>query len=318
MFSGALLVDKPEGLTSFDVVGRLRRAVTAGGRARDLAVGHAGTLDPFATGLLVVCFGEATKLLPHLLGSDKTYLATMKFGEATASGDYTDPVTETSAARPADLGALRVAAMRFVGDYRQVPPMHSAVKKDGKRLYELARQGIEVEREAKLKRILALEVLDYDGERARFRVRCSAGTYVRTLAQDIARALGCLAHLTALRREASGSFGLVNAVTLEAAQAAGTGMASMATIAPNGSRAWRGLATLAGEIMETADVPDELARELGRGQQGNLAIFAQQRFGARLTDAALTCGGRLVATIGREAGQWRVRRVFADSSRDEN
>lgn len=307
--SGALLIDKPRGLTSFAVIARLRGALARarGVKVRDLPkLGHAGTLDPFATGLLVVCVGEATKLLPHLLDSRKTYWARARFGATTASGDDAEPVTRTTAARPRNLEDLRVAARGFVGEYRQTPPMHSAIKQDGKRLYELAREGIEVERAPKLKRIHALEILAYDGEHAEFRVTCSAGTYVRTLAQDLAQRLGSLAYLTELRREASGSLALARAATLARAEEA---------VGADGGRslgeAWIPLARLAAQILPAAEISSELAQALRQGRQDALeAALARAALPAAGDQAALALiqkGGELVATV----AQGKLLRVFA-------
>lgn len=206
---GVLLLDKPTGMTSNDALQKARRLFSAA------KAGHTGTLDPLATGLLPLCFGEATKFSADLLDADKTYVATLKFGIATDSGDAEGKIV---AERLANFGEaeLRAVLPRFTGDILQVPPMHSALKRDGKPLYELARQGVVVERAARAVTIHQLELLEYAGDRAVLEVRCSKGTYIRSLAIDLGEALACGAHLTALRRTAVGDLRLANASTLTA------------------------------------------------------------------------------------------------------
>jgi tRNA pseudouridine55 synthase len=212
---GVLLLDKPEGLSSNHALQRAKRTVDAA------KAGHTGTLDPFATGLLVCCMGRATKISGAMLGADKTYRATLRFGEETDSGDLTGIVT--ARAEPGFAGvtevALRDVLSRFSGEIEQVPPMYSALKRDGKPLYEYARQGIELEREPRRVTIYRIELLSCPGPEAEIEVVCSKGTYIRTLAQDIGRVLGCHAHLAALRRTQAGPFTLERAVTLDALQA---------------------------------------------------------------------------------------------------
>ncbi|MCD0505107.1 tRNA pseudouridine(55) synthase TruB [Bordetella petrii] len=211
---GVLLLDKPVGLSSNHALQRAKRSMDAA------KAGHTGTLDPFATGLLVCCMGRATKISGAMLEADKAYRATLQFGEETDSGDLTGNVVAT-----ADGGcqvteaALRDALSRFQGIIEQVPPMYSALKRDGKPLYEYARQGIELERPPRQVTIHRIDLLSLEGTRAEIDVACSKGTYIRTLAQDIGRALGCYAHLAALRRTHVGPFSLDRAVTLEALQA---------------------------------------------------------------------------------------------------
>ncbi|MBO9353622.1 tRNA pseudouridine(55) synthase TruB [Bordetella petrii] len=211
---GVLLLDKPVGLSSNHALQRARRSMDAA------KAGHTGTLDPFATGLLVCCMGRATKISGAMLDADKAYRATLQFGEETDSGDLTGHVVAR-----ADQGysvteaALREALSRFQGTIEQVPPMYSALKRDGKPLYEYARQGIELERPPRQVTLYRIDLLSLQGTRAEIDVACSKGTYIRTLAQDIGRALGCYAHLAALRRTHVGPFSLDRAVTLEALQA---------------------------------------------------------------------------------------------------
>ena len=215
LLDGVLLLDKPEGLSSNHALQRAKRAVDA------RKAGHTGTLDPFATGLLLCCFGRATKISGAMLEADKTYLATLSFGEETDSGDCTGVVTGRAPEgfEGVDRDRLEEVLARFRGPIEQVPPMISALKRDGKPLYEYARQGIELERPARRVTIHALDLVSCDGRQAVIRVECSKGTYVRTLAQDIGRALGCHAHLSALRRTRIGPFDVEHAIGLEALQA---------------------------------------------------------------------------------------------------
>ena len=203
---GGLLLDKPGGMTSNAALQQARRAIGA------KKAGHAGTLDPLATGLLILLFGEATKLAGLLLDGDKEYIATLKLGERTTTADAEGEVVER---KDFSLGKLDEAIARFTGDILQTPPMHSALKRDGVPLYKLARRGETVNRPARKVRISQLEALGCDGPLLRLRVRCSKGTYIRTLAEDIGVALGTVAHLAGLRRTASGSFRVEDAVPLE-------------------------------------------------------------------------------------------------------
>lgn len=212
LLDGVLLLDKPAGLSSNHALQRARRALDA------RKAGHTGTLDPFATGLLVCCFGRATKLSGLLLEADKAYEATLQLGVETDSGDLTgEPVATATdfAITPEQVYAI---LPQFTGAIQQIPPMYSALKRDGKPLYEYARQGIELERPPRDVTIHQLEVLALSPTEIRIFVRCSKGTYIRTLAQDIGRALGCYAHLTALRRTQVGPFSIDHAVELETLQ----------------------------------------------------------------------------------------------------
>ena len=204
---GVLLLDKPIGLTSNDALQKVRRLFSAA------KGGHTGTLDPMATGLLPLCFGEATKFSADLLNADKTYEAVVKFGVTTDSGDADGKVIATAAVNVAESDIFRVLP-QFTGPIQQVPPMHSALKRDGRPLYELARQGIVVEREARAVTIHSLEVLAFAADTLHLRVSCSKGTYIRVLASDIGDVLGCGGHLTALRRTEIADLDLTNSVTL--------------------------------------------------------------------------------------------------------
>ncbi|AKJ29698.1 tRNA pseudouridine(55) synthase TruB [Caldimonas brevitalea] len=204
---GVLLLDKPLGLSSNDALQKVKRLFRAE------KAGHTGTLDPLATGLLPLCFGAATKFSQISLEADKTYRATLKLGVRTTTGDAEGEVLEE---RPVDVTPqhLLQACMRFMGPIQQVPPMYSALKRDGKALYEYARAGIEVEREPRQVVIHWIELLRWQEGALEIEVRCSKGTYIRTLAEDIGEALGCGAHLTALRRTGSGPLTLEGAYTL--------------------------------------------------------------------------------------------------------
>ena len=204
---GVLLLDKPSGMSSNDALQKARRFFSAE------KAGHTGTLDPMATGLLPLCFGEATKFSADLLAADKTYVATLRLGACTDTGDAEGRITAEFPVN-VDEAAFRRILPAYTGPIRQVPPMYSALKRDGKPLYELARQGIEVEREAREVVIHVLELLHFEGHDATVRVRCSKGTYIRTLAEDIGKALGCGAYLTALRRTEVGDLVLPRALTL--------------------------------------------------------------------------------------------------------
>ncbi|WP_231747073.1 tRNA pseudouridine(55) synthase TruB [Burkholderia sp. BDU5] len=210
---GVLLLDKPVGLSSNDALMRAKRLYLA------KKAGHTGTLDPLASGLLPLCFGEATKFSQDLLDADKTYEATMRLGVRTTTGDAEGDVLDTRDVA-CDEAAVAATLARFIGDIVQVPPMYSALKRDGKPLYEYARAGQTLEREGRTVTIRSLELLSCALPDVTFRVTCSKGTYVRTLAEDIGEALGCGAHLTMLRRTGVGSLSLEHAVTLDALDAA--------------------------------------------------------------------------------------------------
>ncbi len=208
MIDGALLVDKPVGLSSNAVLQQVKRLVGA------RKAGHAGTLDPLASGLLVILFGEATKFAGLLLESDKEYRATLKLGETTSTADAEGAVLE---AKNFHVSNEQIASVleRFRGEIEQLPPMHSALKRDGVPLYKLARRGQTVERSRRRVEIFELESTGFHPPLLELRVRCSKGTYIRTLAEDIGAALGTGAHLAALRRTAAGRFLIEDAATLD-------------------------------------------------------------------------------------------------------
>jgi tRNA pseudouridine55 synthase len=212
MIDGALLLDKPLGVTSNFVLQKVKKLLGAE------KAGHAGTLDPLASGLLIALFGEATKFAGMLLDSEKEYLATLKLGETTATADAEGKVLETKPVAVTER-EVREALQRFRGEIEQVPPMHSALKRDGVPLYKLARRGESVERQPRRVTIREIELLSFQKPLAEIRVRCSKGTYVRTLAEDIGVALGTGAHLGGLRRTGSGRFRVDDAIALAALEA---------------------------------------------------------------------------------------------------
>jgi tRNA pseudouridine55 synthase len=206
---GAILIDKPAGPTSHDIVDAVRR------HFQIKKVGHCGTLDPAATGLLVILLGKGTKLSERLMSSDKVYEGTIKFGVTTDSWDADGEIVATFPVPPLTVESLNLFAQPMQGDQLQIPPMHSAIKKDGVPLYKLARKGIEVERKPRLIRIYSFKFNSYAEPISSFRVACTKGTYVRTLAHDIGERAGCGAHLASLRRLESGAFNVSNAASLD-------------------------------------------------------------------------------------------------------
>jgi tRNA pseudouridine55 synthase len=206
---GALLIDKPAGMTSHDVVDDIRRHFGI------KKVGHCGTLDPNATGLLIIVLGKATKLSERLMSDDKVYEGTMKFGESTDSFDSDGELVASLPVPPITLDELNKLAAEFVGDQMQTPPMVSAVKKGGVPLYKLARKGVEVYREPRLIHIYNFAFSTYEEPMARFRLACTKGTYVRSIAHELGQKVGCGAHLVQLSRTKSGKFDVTEATPLQ-------------------------------------------------------------------------------------------------------
>lgn len=206
---GAILIDKPSGPTSHDVVDAIRRKFGI------KKVGHCGTLDPNATGLLVIVLGRGTKLSEKLMGDDKVYEGKIQFGTATSSYDADGEILETKPVPPLALEQLNELAGQFIGDQMQTPPMVSAIKKDGVPLYKLARKGVEVEREPRLVHIYNFRFTNYAEPNGDFRLACTKGTYVRSIAHELGQKIGCGAHLATLRRSASGKFDVADATTLD-------------------------------------------------------------------------------------------------------
>jgi len=246
---GVLLLDKPAGLSSNAALQRAKRAYAAE------KAGHTGTLDPLATGLLPLCFGEATKFAQALLEAPKAYIATVHFGAATTTGDAEGEVVRTAsvAFSRADLeGALS----RFIGTIQQVPPIYSALKFQGRAYYDYARAGVEVARAPRSVDIAAIELVEWTPPRAVLRVACGKGTYIRVLAEDIAAALGTCAHLAALRRTSTGPFSLEGAVTLETLEAMQPADRDARLLPPD--------APLSGMARLDVDLPTEEALRAGR------------------------------------------------------
>jgi tRNA pseudouridine55 synthase len=301
---GALVCDKPAGMTSHDVVARVRRL------ARQRRVGHGGTLDPPATGVLVLALGRATRLLPFLPMEPKRYLATIAFGAETDTLDASGTVTATADAAGLDEAAVRGALAGFLGPQQQVPPMVSAVKLGGERLYAKARRGESVERAARPIVIHALELVDFTAggqPQATVAVTCSGGTYVRVLAADLGRALATLAHLAALRRTAAGRFDERDAHTLAELEALADGRpAEREAEPPDGPG---GLArALLGPAAALASSP---VRPLSAAEASALANGATLPPTGRAGPvAAVAPDGRLVAVIQDDAGRARPKVVL--------
>jgi tRNA pseudouridine55 synthase len=297
--SGALLLDKPVGISSNAALQRAKQLLGAA------KAGHAGTLDPLASGLLVLLFGEATKLAGPLLDEDKEYVATVRLGEKTRTGDAEGEVIERKGFQ-ADAAAIAGALARFQGEIDQVPPMYSALKRGGVPLYALARKGESVERAARRVRISALENLAFDPPDLRVRVRCSKGTYIRTLAEDIGEALGTCAHLAGLRRTASGRFRVDDAVGLE--QLAAT---------PQGERTLRllGLDELL-RWLPRADLDGAQEARFRNGQ--TLKDFCGTEFPGTGLCAVYGAGGRVLGLAEAGCGTLRPLRLLIASQAADN
>ncbi len=283
---GFLNINKPPGMTSHDVVANVRRAA-----GRKTKVGHAGTLDPLATGVLIVCLGAATRLAEYAMQSTKRYTARVRLGETTDTYDAEGEILLRRAAGHITRADLEAALTPYVGDILQVPPMYSAIKQGGKKLYDLARKGETVERAPRPVRIDALTLGDYTPPEFDLHIVCSAGTYIRSLAYDLGEALGVGAHLAGLVRTGSGAFLLQDAAALDAA------LADLGAhlIAPETAlRGWPTVALdaaaldhiLHGRSIEGAPEPDEtLAR-------------------------ALTPDGQFIAVLMASGGRWHPHKVF--------
>ncbi len=207
--NGVLLLDKPLGFSSNQALQKVKWLFQAA------KAGHTGTLDPLATGLLPICLGEATKFAQYVTDADKTYIATVKFGETTTTGDAEGEILAKHSV-DFDLKKLSLVCDAFVGEISQVPPMYSALKFEGKALYEYAREGVDIERKARLVNITSIQIDSFENEVAVLTVSCSKGTYIRTLAEDIGHKLGCGAHLIGLRRTETAGYMIEDAITLEA------------------------------------------------------------------------------------------------------
>jgi tRNA pseudouridine55 synthase len=287
--NGILLVDKPEGLSSAGTIRALKARLGAA------KVGHLGTLDPFASGLLPLCIGEATKVAGYLLLERKAYTGTIRLGVETDTLDRTGRVIATAAVPALPAATIDELARRFVGRLQQVPPMFSALKRGGVPLYKLARRGIAVERQAREIEIARLELVARDGDRIDFGVECSKGTYVRVLAADLGRAIGTVAHLEQLRRTAVGTFQVRDASTPAA-------LAVMPELPLVSIR--EALAGLRSFTLEA-----EALALLRRGQQAPLRRLPAPRAG----EAALVVDGAGVAAALVDVGPagWRLARLLA-------
>jgi len=293
---GVLLLDKPLGITSNRALQVVRRLLDA------RKAGHTGTLDPLASGLLPIACGEAAKFAAGLLDADKSYAATLQLGVETSTGDAEGEVTAT---RPVAVDAARIDAVlaQFTGRIEQVPPMHSALKRDGRALYDYARAGIEVERAPRAVTIHRLARAGFDHDRLSIEVDCSKGTYVRTLAQDVGRALGCGAHLAWLRRTRIGGLGLAAAITLEALEA----------LAPAERHARLAPPDLLLAGLPRVDLDAPASHRLRKGQR--LALGLAAAAAVRVYDH----GGRLIglATIGDDGVVAPQRLITENSDNDE-
>jgi tRNA pseudouridine55 synthase len=290
--SGILLVDKPEGMTSAGVIRALK------GYLQGAKVGHLGTLDPFASGLLPLCIGEATKVARYLLVEEKAYEGRIRLGRETDSLDLTGTTTNTGSVPPIAPSELAQVQAAFTGAQRQTPPMFSALKRDGVPLYKLARQGVEIERAPRDVTIHALDLWLVEPTAIDFVVRCSKGTYIRVLAADIGRALGTLAHLEILRRTLVGPFRVEDARTPDQLRASDPATWPLVPIA-------RALVGLRHMVVG----PREVAA-LRHGQQGPLQSLAPGEGG----EAALVLddGGRVAGVVEMQGGSWRLVRLIAE------
>jgi tRNA pseudouridine55 synthase len=289
--NGVVVVDKPRGITSFDVVARVRRAT---GTRR---VGHSGTLDPMATGVLPVCVGEATKLVPFLMAAEKTYQAEALFGITTDTLDADGEVKEIRDASHLTRDAVAAALGEFVGVIYQRPPMHSALRVDGRRLYELAREGKEVEREARPVEVHAAELSEFSAVAgrvtARVVVQCGKGTYIRSLMADLGDRLGVGAHLIALRRTRVGAFTEAQAVPIER-----VGEGSLIALAD----ALAGLPSIRLDELQARDIRD--------GKLSAVAALRPPEIASPYV-RLLRADGTLLAVAESDAGNLRLARVFS-------
>ncbi len=211
-----LLIDKPLEWTSFQVVNKIRWAIRKTYGIKKIKVGHAGTLDPLATGLMLICTGKMTKQIEQFMGMDKSYTGTMFLGATTPSYDLETEVSQVQPVQHITKAMLESTRTEFLGNIQQKPPMHSAIKKDGKRLYALARAGETIEIAAREITIAAFDLTEVSLPNIAFSVSCSKGTYIRSLAHDFGQVMGCGAHLTSLRRTAIGNYSLSDSLTLDA------------------------------------------------------------------------------------------------------
>jgi len=288
MVHGFLNIDKPAGITSHDVVARVRRV------AQQKRVGHAGTLDPAATGVLVVALGAATRLIEYVQeATGKQYLATVELGTTTTTDDAAGDVVATSAVPELDRGTLDRLLDRFRGATLQVPPMYAALHHDGRRLHELAREGIVVERPPRPVVIERLELVDWQPPQLTIDIMCSKGTYIRALARDIGAALGCGAHLHALRRTAVGEYRIEHATPLSTIEESDFDIMSIMLPAEQAIADWP---------LVRLDASDT------QRVRNGMAILAQGVAGERAR--AHGPDGRLLALLSRAGEFWQPHKVF--------
>ena len=289
--SGFLNINKPQGITSHDVVAQIRRGLKQRGMGK-VKVGHAGTLDPMATGVLIVCLGAATRLSDDVMHGEKQYRATLKFGETTDTYDAEGQITQTRDASALTHDQIEAALPAFTGAILQVPPMYSAIKQGGKKLYDLARQGQTVEREPRAVTIRALEIVAWSAHFLGLDVTCSAGTYIRSLAYHLGESLNVGSHLTGLIRTGSGAFTLENAIsltTLEYTADWSPLLTPLQTALPH---------------LPTSAITLEQARELRFGRALPCDGNDVERGVAILPD------GELVAVLKRLENMWQPEKVF--------
>ncbi len=296
--NGWLVIDKPAGMTSSDVVNRVRHLLDA------RKVGHGGTLDPLATGLLPLAFGEATKTVSYVMDGAKTYRFTLRWGERRDTDDAEGAVEATSDQRPEEAEILAVLP-RFVGDIAQVPPRYSAIKVDGQRAYDLARGGEAVDLAARPVRVDSLELLERpDADHAVFEARCGKGTYVRSLARDLGEALGCHAHVVALRRLSVGPFTEDGAISLESLERLSDCAAAVEKLLPVET----GLDDIPAVVLTDAE-----ARRLRNGQAISMLVRSNAERIHGLVSGDTICAmaeGKPVAIVRLEAGELRPVRVL--------
>lgn len=298
--NGILILDKPQGVTSFDMVRQARRW------CQTRRVGHAGTLDPLATGVLPIAVGWATRLVEYMMAGDKVYQATMELGASTDSQDSEGRTLEEKDWQHVDRDSLDAAVAGFLGPIQQLPPMFSALKKDGQPLYKLARQGIEVERQPRSVTIESLVVDDFSPPHITFTVKCSKGTYVRTLCHDLGQVLNCGAHMTALRRLGCGQFDVGQSHTPEEIQALVEQGKPLPLLSPADALAdWPAL-TVAGSILDKLQdgvAPDMAGLDVADLSEGDRVRFLAD--GALVAVANFTPGGH-----GKRPGDFEITKVF--------
>jgi len=265
-------------------------------------MGHGGTLDPFATGLMLILLGETTRLAELFLGSNKCYAGEIQFGAATLSGDLETPITE-KANQPESFERIVAAARSFVGSYVQKPPMFSAIKIKGKKLYELARKDKTVDRDVVERKIDEFEIINYQNGRSAFRVKCSSGTYIRVLAEDLAKRSSSLAHLTSLRRLSSGEFHVEQATTmddLEQELSRGEELDALAAFIPI-------LELFPKELR--LEVPKQLLQPIVQGKEEPL-LWVEMQLQVQVVELVLTYQGSLVALLELDDLKWKYKRVL--------